>query len=826
MAKSLASIIFVLWMALTSLAETGHDAWLRYAPIKNASSIPYEQVVVLGNSEILDTAGAELIRGFHGMLQRDLRPTPSVSSSAVVLGTVADIKRIFSAAPTQLQPDGFWTKTTKLSGKPVLLIAGGSERGVLYGVFAVLRRIALRQSLDTLENPFAPIRWTNEWDNLDGSIERGYGGRSIFFANGDVVYDLTRVKEYARLLASIGINGCAINNVNASPRMLESDFIAHWAKIADAFRAWGIRLAVSVDFSSPQKIGGLSTFDPLDPQVADWWRAKADEVYRAVPDLAGFVVKADSEGRLGPSSYKRTHADAANLIARVLKPHGGILVYRAFVYNHHLDFNDLKADRARAAYDNFAALDGKFDDNVVVQIKYGPIDFQVREPVSPLISALRHTNQALELQITQEYTGQQRHLCFLAPMWKEILDFDLRVDDKEAPVKTVSSGRNFHRSLGGFIGVANVGLDANWLGFDLAQANLYAFGRLAWNPEFSPKEIIDEWTKLTFSDAPQVVDTVARLQLASWPAYEKYTGAPLGLQTLTNIVGPHYGPGPDSADGNGWGQWIRADKTGVGMDRTVATGTGFVGQYSSSVARGYESLQSCPDNLLLFFHHVPYGYVLHSGKTVVQTIYDSHYEGVETARSFEKSWKTLQGKIDNDRYLSVLAHLEYQAGHAVVWRDAINDWFLKLSGIADERGRAGHRPDRIEAESMQLQGYEVEKVTPWFAASGETAIGCPLASCSASSKFAGKPGSYDIGVQYFDQKNGSAYFKLSVQGKGIAEWVADDHLPSEKPDADSSTRHTASGIKLQPGDEITVEGTPDGGENASIDYLEITPTAD
>jgi alpha-glucuronidase len=706
-----------------------------------------------------------------------------------------------------------------------LLIAGAGERGVLYGTFEVLRRIASQQSiksLDVVENPAAPIRWTNEWNNLDGSIERGYGGRSIFFADGNVIQDLGRVREYARLLASVGINGCTINNVNSDPRILSSDFIPQLARIAGAFRPWGIRLSVAVDFASPQKVGGLDTFDPVDPRVADWWRQKADEVYRAIPDLGGFLVKADSEGRVGPSAYHRTHAEAANVIARALKAHGGVLIYRAFVYNHHLNWNDVKADRARAAYDNFAALDGKFDDNALVQIKYGPIDFQVREPVSPLIGALRHTNQLLELQITQEYTGQQRHLCFLAPMWKEVLDFDLHVGDEATPVRQISSGQSFHRPIGGFVGVSNVGLDINWLGADLAQANLYAFGRLAWNPELSAEEIVKEWARLTFGNDPRVVSTVARMQMESWPAYEKYTGAPLGLQTLTNIVGPHYGPGPESADGNGWGQWIRADSRGVGMDRTSATGTGFAGQYSSAVAGRYESLQSCPDNLLLFFHHVSYEYVLHSSKTVIQTIYDSHYAGAEIAQSLVGAWKVLRGRIDNDRYQAVLARLEYQSGHAVVWRDAINDWFFQLSGIADARGRVGHHSHRVEAEAMQLHGYTVEKINPWYAASGGAAVECSGKSCSASMKFAGKDGRYEIALQYFDQRKGRAQFRFSVAGKMVAEWVAGDILPSDVPNAENSTRRVVL-VKLHSGDEIVVAGSPDGEEGTVVDYLEIVP---
>jgi alpha-glucuronidase len=448
---------------------------------------------------------------------------------------------------------------------------------------------------------------------------------------------------------------------------------------------------MSADLGSPKMIGGLDTFDPLDPRVAEWWRKKVDEIYRQIPDFAGFVVKADSEGRSGPSAYARTQADAANVIARALKPHGGVVFYRAFVYNHHLDWHDLKNDRAKAAYDNFHSLDGTFDENVVVQIKNGPIDFQVREPASPLFAGLRRTHEAIELQITQEYTGQQKQLCFLVPMWKEVLDFDMSVDGKSTPVKDIVSGRAFRHDIsqkpvGGFAGVANVGMDANWLGSPMAMANLYGFGRLAWNPNLSAETIIGEWTRLTFGNDPSVDQTVDQLQLDSWHVYENYTGS-LGVGTLTNITGNHYDPGPQSSEGNGWGQWHRADHNGIGMDRTVATGTGYIGQYPPDVQKLYESLAACPDNLLLFFHHVPYSYVLHSGQTVVQHFYDSHYDGAEQAANFVTRWKTLEGHVDDARYRDILARFEFQAAEAIRWRDAICNWIYSLSGIPDDKHR-------------------------------------------------------------------------------------------------------------------------------------------
>ena len=385
-------------------------------------------------------------------------------------------------SPGPLEGDGFLLASRRVRGFDCIIVTSTSERGVLHGVFAFLSAMARGEdviALDHISQPLVPIRWVDEWDNLNGTIERGYAGPSIFFDGGGVRADLTRAGQYARLLASVGINGCTINNVNADLRILDDTFIPQLARVANVFRPWGVRLAVSVDLSSPKTAGGLDTFDPLDPRVVEWWKTRVDAIYRQIPDFGGFVVKADSEGRAGPSSYGRTPADAANVIARALRPHGGVLFYRAFVYDHHLDWRNPKNDRARAAYDIFHPLDGKFDDNVIIQIKYGPIDFQAREPVSPLFGGLEKTNQGIELQITQEYTGQQRHLCFLAPMWKEMLDFDLRVNGGATPVKELVAGKTFHRPAGAFVGVANVGTDANWLGHPLAMANLYGFGRLA-----------------------------------------------------------------------------------------------------------------------------------------------------------------------------------------------------------------------------------------------------------------------------------------------------------------------------------------------------------
>jgi alpha-glucuronidase len=699
----LQTAVLLFLMALCSLlcAQTGEAAWLRYSRLSPEAAKPYARLpgttIRLGESGVLRSAQAELVLGVAKLSGQTLRVEAGWSKGdAIVLGTLAEIRALAPKLnpPHELIADGYWLKSSRIRGQQSLLITGANDRGVLYGVFALLSKMSRAtngnaidlEAMDEVQRPYAPIRWVNQWDNLNGRIERGYGGPSIFFADGKVREDLTRAGEYARLLASVGINGCTVNNVNADLGMLDDAVIAQVSRIADVFRPWGVRLSLSVDLSSPKVVGGLDTFDPLDPRVAEWWRTKVDQIYGKIPDFGGFVVKADSEGRVGPSTYGRTHADAANVIARALKPHGGVVFYRAFVYNHHLDWRDLKNDRAKAAYDNFHPLDGAFDDNAIVQIKNGPIDFQVREPVSPLFAGLRRTNEAVELQITQEYTGQQRQLCFLVPMWKEVLDFDMKIEEGFTPVKDLVAGKVFHRPVGGFVGVANVGMDATWIGSPMAMANLYGFGRLAWNPNLSAEEIIDEWTRLTFGSDPIVAKTIDDIQLASWHVYESYTG-PLGAGTLTNITGNHYDPGPQSSEENGWGQWHRADHTGIGMDRTIATGTGYVGQYPPAIQKIYESLAACPDSLLLFFHHVPYSYVLHSGKTVIQHVYDSHYEGAERAAEFVTQWKTLRGHIDEERYSDVLARLQYQAGEAVVWRDTICDWIYGLSGIADAKGR-------------------------------------------------------------------------------------------------------------------------------------------
>jgi alpha-glucuronidase len=818
----------MLVSSMASGAQTADQAWLRFSTLGSRTSIPH-QVHALGTGVLEQSAAAEVERAVSGD-----SGTASPAKGQIELGTVAEVRQAFPSLsiPPDLGPEGFWLKASGTGSNATIVVAGADERGVLYGAFALLRLLATGQNpagIDMRDQPGLKIRWVDEWDNPDGSIERGYAGRSIFFEGGNVRDDLAPVAEYAKLLASVGINGCNINNVNAAPQLLDPVHLKQIARIADAMRPWGVHLAMSVAIASPQTIGGLPNYDPMEPAVKNWWAAKTKEIYELIPDFAGFTVKADSEGQPGPASYGRTPADAANTLAAALAPHGGIVLYRAFVYNHHLDWQDPKADRARAAYDIFQTLDGQFAPNVIVQTKEGPIDFQVREPVSPLFAGLQHTSQAMEVQITQEYTGQQRHLVYLAPMWKEVLDFDLQVGGASTPVDKILAGSAFDQPTGGMVGVAGVGRDA-WLGSPLALANLYAFGRLAWNPELDPEEIAGEWVRQTLGNDPEVVKTVVNMLMESWPAYEDYTG-PLGLQTLTDITGSHYGPNIESSERNGWGQWHDADAHGLGKDRTVATGGGFAGQYPPLIARLYESPITTPDELLLFFHHVPFTHPLSSGSTVIQYLYDSHYRGAEQAAQFVKDWAKLKDRIDPTIYADVRARLAYQAGHAVVWRDAVVQYFFKLSGIPDEEGRAGHYPNRLEAENARLAGYRVIDVTPWEDASGGKAVSCDQPSttgtqpsCKAEWTFNGKPGKYDIAVQYFDLQGGAAQFALLLRGTEIDSWKADAHLPSTRPNGDNSTRHTVEHVTLRLGDTLVVVGTPDGPDHAALDYVELLPS--
>lgn len=829
------NILLVLLSAGLAAAEDGLSGWLRYAPLScgrsTHPSLP-QTIVALNTtkSSPVYTAGQELQKGLQGIFAKQVTVSDQTTKGpSVVVGSLAQYtKATGDSHVPSLEEDGYWLN---IKGDSVQIV-GQNERGALYGAFEYLSMLAQGNFSDfaKVSNPSAPIRWTNEWDNMDGSIERGFAGLSVFFANGVVVDDMTRVSAYARLLASIGINGVIINNVNANATLLTAQNIRGLGRVADAMRPYGVQIGISLNFASPQTFGGLSTFDPLDASVIAFWTNITNQIYQQVADFAGYLVKANSEGQPGPITYNRTLADGANLFAKAIQPHGGIVMFRAFVYDQ-LNEADWHADRADAAVNYFKPLDGEFDDNVVVQIKYGPIDFQIREPASPLFANLPKTNTAIELQITQEYLGQQCHLVYIPPLWKTVLDFDLKVDGQPSLVRDIVSGQRFKRLLGGYAGVVNVGTNSTWLGSHLAMSNLYAYGRLAWDPTGDPQAVLQDWIRLTFGLNRNVIDAITKMSMESWPAYENYSGN-LGIQTLTDILYTHFGPNPASQDDNGWGQWTRADHNGIGMDRTVSNGTGFAGQYPAQVAAVYESLDTTPDDLLLWFHHVPYTYTLHEGKTVIQHFYDAHYFGAETAQTFPALWEGLKGKIDDQRYEEVLFRLKFQAGHSIVWRDAINEFYFNKSGIADQANRVGNHPWRVEAENMQLSGYKVVSVNPFEMASNFKAVvtSSNTTAGTATTKLDFDSGTYDLAVNYYDIIGGQAKYEVYLNDKQVGKWTGDNvdtgrlgHTPSTFLDGHSATRITFNGVKVEKGDTLKIVGTPDGAEPAPLDYVVLLP---
>lgn len=568
-------------------------------------------------------------------------------------------------------------------------IESASPAGYLYGMYGLHRLLTTQNEAGfPYESvPDQSIRMIDHWDNFDGSIERGYAGESIFYDHNTFRGDMELIRQYARLLASVGINAVLINNVNVhrpETFFVTGEALAEIRKISDVLAAYGIKTYLSVNFAAPITVGRLKSADPLEPEVASWWEETVKRIYEEIPDFAGFVVKADSEGEPGPFTYGRNHDDGANMLARAAGPYGGVIIWRCFVYDCSQDWWNREADRARAAYDIFEPLDGRFLDNVILQIKNGPIDFQIREPVSPLFGALKKTNQILEFQITQEYTGHQRDICYLVPMWKETMDFDTK-HGKGLTVKAAVRENSPVRGRSGIAGVGNVGMDANWTGSKLAQANLYGFGRLVWNHELSAEAIAEEWVRQSFCLTEEKCGKLAAILTTSRDVYEAYT-CPLGVGFMCKPA-VHYGVDIDGYEYDRWGTYHYADRDGVGRDRTVKTGTSYTRQYSDARFSEYEDLSSCPDELLLFFHHVPYTHVLHSGKTVIQHIYDTHFEGVERVREYQAVWESLKDSLDEESYLNMKERLVWQLENAVSWRDQVNTYFYRKSGIPDEKGR-------------------------------------------------------------------------------------------------------------------------------------------
>jgi alpha-glucuronidase len=667
------------------------QCWLNYNPIDN-----YEDRDMLSDigiciatnqiSTIIENAVSELSYALKRMLNINCNKEYMTEDDQYEELKSGIILRLNTKDKSGYNNEGYSIKHIDKTVR----IEAETESGILYGCFDLIRRIAqgeLIRGIDIMEKPKNNIRILNHWDNMDGSIERGYSGKSFFFKNDELIIN-ERTRDYARLISSVGINATVINNVNvhgAASDLITDRYLDKLRIMADIFAGYNIRLFLSANFAAPIEIGGLTVSDPLDKDVIDWWKKCVKNIYDKIPNFGGFLIKADSEGRPGPFTYGRTHADGANMLARALKPYGGLLIWRCFVYNCQQDWRDYKTDRARAAYDNFIGLDGKFDDNVILQIKNGPMDFQVREPVSTLFGGLKKTNMILEVQAAQEYTGQQRDVCYLIPMWKEILEFETYSKHGGSRVADIVSGRTYNQINCGLAAVSNTGNDYNWTGHDLVASNLYGFGRLSWDTELSSEEIAREWTVQTFPHNGKVIKAVLDILMKSWPVYEKYT-SPLGIGWMINPHN-HYGPNVDGYEYDRWGTYHRADRYGLGVDRTVKSGTGYIGQYNEPNASMYENKESCPEELLLFFHYIRYDYRLKNGKTLIQHIYDTHFEGVEDVEEMIKSWESLQGLIPDDIYERVRKRFDIQYRNANEWRDVVNTYFYRKSGINDEKGR-------------------------------------------------------------------------------------------------------------------------------------------
>jgi alpha-glucuronidase len=679
--------VLTLGAVVRPSAETGHDLWLRYPPIEDAvlrSGYVHQasSIVVSTDSATGKIIAAELRRGLGGLLGTDVPLAASVDrGGAIVVGTPADSPAIarlgWTARLARAGGEGYVIRSATIGGHAVTVVASQTEIGALRGTFHFLRLLQTRQpagALDIEERPAMALRFLDHWDNLDGSVERGYAGASLWRWPDLPAHVDPRIAEYGRANASLGLNGTVLNNVNANAQALTRSGLQKAAAVADVLRPYGLRVYLSANFAAPRILGGLPTADPLEPAVARWWREKADEIYQVIPDFGGFLVKANSEGQPGPQDYKRTHADGANVLADALAPHGGIVMWRAFVYSAEVD-----PDRVKRAYLEFTPLDGKFRDNVLVQIKNGPLDFQPREPFSPLFGSMPRTPLLAELQITQEYLGQSNHLVYLAPMWKEFLDADTYAKGEGSTVASVVGGRLHGYRQSGMAGVANAGSDANWTGHDFAQANWYAYGRLAWSPRLTSEQIADEWIAMTWTHEPAVASAIRSLMLGSREAYLDYT-MPLGLHHL--IGGDHYAPMPENADPRreDWSAvyYHRADRAGIGFDRT-ASGSNAVGQYRSPLRERWADLATCPENLLLWFHHLPWDHRLRSGGTLWDGLV-SHYDGgAELAQGMVAQWIALRGKIDEERYQAVLAKLQTQAADAAAWRDKCLKYFQGFS---------------------------------------------------------------------------------------------------------------------------------------------------
>lgn len=695
----------LLLLAIPARAEDGYDLWLRYPPMETSAQAQYRPlataIVSQGSSPSLDAAKAELIRGLSGLLDKTV-PAGTVSDGAVVIGTPASSSLIASLklplAP--LGREGYLIRSAIMDGHAVTVIAANSDVGVLYGSFALLRLIQTRQPiahLDIASTPRLKLRLLNFWDNLDGTIERGYAGHSIFDWHKMPDYMDPRYTVMARADASVGINGISLNNVSADVWALAPMYITKIAALADLMRPYGIKVYLSIKFSAPVELGKLKTADPADPLVAAWWKQEADRIYRQIPDFGGFVVKANSEGQPGPRDYGRTQAEGANVIADALKPHGGWVFWRAFVYSEKDP-----TDRAKQAYNEFKPLDGKFRDDVFVQTKNGAIDFQPREPAHPMFGAMPRTNLALEVQLTKEYLGQATHLVYLPVLFKEVLDWDTMAKGKGSTVARVIDGSLEGHANSAMVGVANIGDDRNWTGSQFNQADWYGFGRLAWDTSLTPEQIAREWLGMTFTNDPAFVEAVVPMMIASREAVVNYM-TPLGLHHIM-ATGHHYGPGPWVGDLPRPEQnpvyFHRADTMGVGFDRTPS-GSDATSQYAAPIARLFAG-PDIPDRYLLWFHHVAWNHKMKSGRTLWDEMVLHYDDGVAEVGRMRRTWDAMKPYVDTERWSQTAAFLAIQEKEAQWWRDACIAYFESFSHMPLPAGHAAPPHDLAYYQAVYI----------------------------------------------------------------------------------------------------------------------------
>jgi alpha-glucuronidase len=703
--RTILSALLLAGTATPVRADDGYDLWLRYGAIADSQRLAeyraaITQLVVEGDSPTLTVVREELARGLRGLLARDLpleaRPSRPGAVIAGTRATSATIARLDLAADLRaVGREGYVIRSTTVRGRPAIVVAANSDIGVLYGAFALLRQLQTNRPLKRLALTSAPrvqLRMLDHWDNLDRGVERGYAGASIFEWAQLPGTVSPRYREYARANAALGINAVVVTSPNVNARALTPEYLRKAAALADVFRPYGIRLFLTARFGAPIEIGGLRTADPLDPVVRQWWRHKAEELRAAIPDLGGVLVQGDAEGQPGPERYGRTHADGANVVADALAGQGGIVIWRAY-----MSVDRAPLDRARALYDEFVPLDGQFRRNVMVQVKNGPLDFQPREPFNPMLGAMPRTPLLLEFQLTKEYLGNDSHLVYLGALMEETLRADTYRKGRGSLVSRVVDGSLHGLARSGIAGVANVGADRNWTGSVFNQANWYAFGRLAWDPRLSARDVAEEWVRLTLSNDSMVVASVRDMMMTSREAVVNYM-APLGLSSLT-AAGTHYGPAPWIK--NGRPDWTpvyyhRADGAGIGFDRTAA-GTNAVEQYAEPVRARYGSRATVPDSLLLWFHRVGWRARLESGRTLWDELVHRYSAGVDSVRAMQRSWAALEGRIDDDRFRHTAAMLAVQEREARWWRDASLRYFQSISRLPI--------PSRYEQPAQPLEFY-------------------------------------------------------------------------------------------------------------------------